>query len=61
MVKVHKFDREVDNKPMELEILSLNPPKDRFLRVLKRALEEVIGLVVVPLISFGSRKFKSVP
>ena len=60
-MKEHKFDREVDNKLMELGILSLNPSKDSFLRVLKRALEEGISLVVVPLISFGSSKFKPVP
>ena len=46
MVKEHKFD----NKPMELGLLSLNPLKDSFLRVLKRAMEDGIDLVVVPLI-----------
>ena len=50
MVKEYKFDREVDNKPMELGLLSLNPLKDSFLRVLKRAMEDGIDLVVVPLI-----------
>ena len=40
---------------MELGILSLNPPNVSFLRVLKRALEEDISLVAIPLKSNSSR------
>ena len=40
---------------MELGLLSLNPPNVSFLRVLKRALEEGINLVAIPLILSSSR------
>ena len=55
MVKENKLNRGLDDKPMELGLLSLNPPNASFLRVLKRALEEAISLVAIPLISSSSR------
>ena len=40
---------------MEFGLFTLNPLNTSFLRVLKRALEEGIGLEAIPLISSSSR------